>query len=87
MKRLHTISLLAAAALVASVPATSATALPEDPAVVRLAATLDAILADSRLNGSQASVVVRDTTDGQTLYDRNGNRRLVPASNTKLLTS
>jgi serine-type D-Ala-D-Ala carboxypeptidase/endopeptidase (penicillin-binding protein 4) len=87
MKRTHTITLLAVAALVAGVPATSATALPEDPAVVRLAATLDAILADARLGGSQASVVVRDTTDGQTLYDRNGSRRLVPASNTKLLTS
>jgi len=87
MKRLHTITLLAVAALMAGAPATSAIALPEDPAVVRLAATLDAILADARLNGSQASVVVRDTTDGQTLYDRNGSRRLVPASNTKLLTS
>ncbi|HZM82868.1 MAG TPA: D-alanyl-D-alanine carboxypeptidase/D-alanyl-D-alanine-endopeptidase [Candidatus Limnocylindrales bacterium] len=87
MKRLHTIGLLAVAALVAGVPATGVTAQPEDPAVVRLAAALDAILADSRLTGSQASVVVRDTTDGQTLYDRNGARRLVPASNTKLLTS
>lgn len=87
MKRLHTLSLVAVAALLAGVPATNATALPQDPAVTRLATALDAILADSRLNGSQASVVVRDTTDGQTLYDRNGNRRLVPASNTKLLTS
>src|SRR5688572_17800205 len=87
MKRLHTIGLLAVAALVAGAPATVVTAQPEDPAVVRLAATLDAILADARLTGSQASVVVRDTTDGQTLYDRNGSRRLVPASNTKLLTS
>lgn len=87
MKRLHTIILLAVAALVAGAPATSVTAQPEDPAVAGLAATLDAILGDARLTGSQASVVVRDTTDGQTLYDRNGSRRLVPASNTKLLTS
>jgi D-alanyl-D-alanine carboxypeptidase/D-alanyl-D-alanine-endopeptidase (penicillin-binding protein 4) len=78
---------LAVAVFAAGAPTTGAVALPEDPAVVRLNAAIDAILADARLTGAQASVVVRDTTDGQTLYDRNGNRRLVPASNTKLLTS
>lgn len=71
----------------AGAPATTATAQPEDPAVTRLAATLDTILADPRLSGSLAAVVVRDTTTGETLYDRNGDRRLLPASNTKLLTS
>ncbi len=81
------VSLLAIAAFAAGVPSTGAVALPEDPAVANLAATLDAILADARLTGSQASVVVRDATTGDTLYDRNGSRRLLPASNTKLLTS
>ena len=36
------------------------------------AATIDTILADTRLDGAQAAVVVVDTTTGQTLYDRNG---------------
>ncbi|TDC27090.1 D-alanyl-D-alanine carboxypeptidase/D-alanyl-D-alanine-endopeptidase, partial [Micromonospora sp. 15K316] len=57
------------------------------PSVTRLNATIDAVLADPRLAGAQTSVVVADAATGQTLYDRNGDRRLVPASNTKLLTS
>jgi len=31
--------------------------------------------------------VVRDATTGETLYDRNGDQRMLPASNTKLFTS
>jgi D-alanyl-D-alanine carboxypeptidase/D-alanyl-D-alanine-endopeptidase (penicillin-binding protein 4) len=48
---------------------------------------LDTLLADSRFQGSQVGLVVRDATTGETLYDRNGGSRLVPASNTKLFTS
>ncbi|GAA0954454.1 D-alanyl-D-alanine carboxypeptidase/D-alanyl-D-alanine-endopeptidase [Kribbella koreensis] len=48
---------------------------------------LDTLLSDSRFQGSQVGLVVRDATTGETLYDRNGGSRLVPASNTKLFTS
>ncbi|QLQ39548.1 D-alanyl-D-alanine carboxypeptidase/D-alanyl-D-alanine endopeptidase [Micromonospora robiginosa] len=81
---------LAALVLVATAAtagAPNATAEAPTPAQTRLHATIDAVLADSRLDGAQAGVVVVDTATGRTLYDRNGNRRLVPASNTKLLTS
>jgi D-alanyl-D-alanine carboxypeptidase/D-alanyl-D-alanine-endopeptidase (penicillin-binding protein 4) len=52
-----------------------------------LASQLDAILADSRLAGAEAALTVRDAGTGQQLYDANGNERLLPASNAKLLTS
>ncbi|WP_053205797.1 D-alanyl-D-alanine carboxypeptidase/D-alanyl-D-alanine endopeptidase [Jiangella muralis] len=58
-------------------------ALAADP----LAADLDAILDDPRLDGGQASVVVRDAATGETLYEHDGDQRLMPASNEKLLTS
>jgi D-alanyl-D-alanine carboxypeptidase/D-alanyl-D-alanine-endopeptidase (penicillin-binding protein 4) len=74
-------------ALVATAGAPTATAEAPTPALTRLTATIDAILADPRLDGAQAGVVVVDTATGKTLYDRNGDRRLIPASNTKLLTS
>ncbi|MEV1286908.1 D-alanyl-D-alanine carboxypeptidase/D-alanyl-D-alanine-endopeptidase [Micromonospora sp. NPDC049679] len=78
---------LAAAAATAGVPAATATAVAPEPALTRLNATIDAILADGRLAGAQAGVVVVDAATGDPLYDRNGDRRLLPASNTKLLTS
>ncbi|MCX5069503.1 D-alanyl-D-alanine carboxypeptidase/D-alanyl-D-alanine-endopeptidase [Micromonospora lupini] len=81
------VALLALAATAATVGASGATAESPTAATTRLRATIDTILADSRLAGAQTSVVVVDTSTGQTLYDRNGDRRLVPASNTKLLTS
>ncbi|MGC4894614.1 D-alanyl-D-alanine carboxypeptidase/D-alanyl-D-alanine endopeptidase [Micromonospora sp. DT31] len=74
-------------ATAATAGAPTATAEAPTPAQTRLHATIDAILADNRLDGAQAGVVVVDTTTGRTLYDRNGTRRLIPASNTKLLTS
>ncbi|SIR06150.1 D-alanyl-D-alanine carboxypeptidase/D-alanyl-D-alanine endopeptidase [Micromonospora avicenniae] len=83
----RTLALVALVAAAATAGAPGATAESPAPSVTRLNATIDAILADSRLAGAQASVVVADTTTGQTLYNRNGDRRLVPASNTKLLTS
>ncbi|GAA1554067.1 D-alanyl-D-alanine carboxypeptidase/D-alanyl-D-alanine-endopeptidase [Kribbella hippodromi] len=48
---------------------------------------LDGLLNDRRYDGSQVALVVRDATTGETLYDRNGGERLLPASNTKLFTS
>ncbi|MFC4145720.1 D-alanyl-D-alanine carboxypeptidase/D-alanyl-D-alanine-endopeptidase [Micromonospora mangrovi] len=81
------LAVLALVATAATAGAPDATAESPTPAQTRLHATIDAVLADSRLAGAQAGVVVLDTTTGQTLYDRNGDRRLVPASNTKLLTS
>ncbi|MFD2764372.1 D-alanyl-D-alanine carboxypeptidase/D-alanyl-D-alanine endopeptidase [Micromonospora eburnea] len=81
------LAVLALVATAATAGAPTATADSPSPAQVRLAATIDAVLADSRLDGAQAGVVVVDTATGQTLYDRNGDRRLIPASNTKLLTS
>ncbi|TDC19980.1 D-alanyl-D-alanine carboxypeptidase/D-alanyl-D-alanine-endopeptidase [Streptomyces sp. 8K308] len=51
------------------------------------AEALDRALADPRLAGARASVVVRDAATGETLYERGGDDRLLPASNTKLLTS
>lgn len=58
-----------------------------DPAVADLTSDLDEILADARLDGGQAGVVVRDAASGDVLYDRNGGTRLIPASNEKLFTS
>ncbi|WP_405094638.1 D-alanyl-D-alanine carboxypeptidase/D-alanyl-D-alanine-endopeptidase [Micromonospora sp. NBC_01412] len=81
------LALAALVAVAATAGAPTATAEAPTPALTRLTATIDSILADSRLAGAQAGVVVVDTATGETLYDRNGDRRLVPASNTKLLTS
>jgi D-alanyl-D-alanine carboxypeptidase/D-alanyl-D-alanine-endopeptidase (penicillin-binding protein 4) len=60
------------------------------PAAVQATALqqrLDGLLNDSRYDGTQVGLVVRDATTGETLYDRNGGERLLPASNTKLFTS
>ncbi|NDL56770.1 D-alanyl-D-alanine carboxypeptidase/D-alanyl-D-alanine endopeptidase [Phytoactinopolyspora mesophila] len=57
------------------------------PAVQDLAADIDEILADPRMDGSQASVVVADAASGEVLYERNGENRLMPASNQKIVTS
>ncbi|MEH0843064.1 D-alanyl-D-alanine carboxypeptidase/D-alanyl-D-alanine-endopeptidase [Micromonospora sp. CPCC 205711] len=83
----RTVALVTMVATAAAAGALPATAESPTPAATRLHATIDAILADARLDGAQAGVVVMDTATGETLYDRNGDRRLVPASNTKLLTS
>lgn len=49
--------------------------------------TLDDILTDPRLDGAQASVVVADAESGQVLYEHQPEDRLMPASNSKLLSS
>ncbi|WP_455753619.1 D-alanyl-D-alanine carboxypeptidase/D-alanyl-D-alanine endopeptidase [Streptomyces hirsutus] len=48
---------------------------------------IDTILGDARMDGGAASVVVADAKTGAVLYQRLPSRRLMPASNTKLLTS
>jgi D-alanyl-D-alanine carboxypeptidase/D-alanyl-D-alanine-endopeptidase (penicillin-binding protein 4) len=75
-------------ALTSGVAASTATATPAgDPALSQLVQTLDAIVANPLLDGSFAAVVVRDAETGETLYDRLGDHRFTPASNTKFLTS
>ncbi|GAA1613223.1 D-alanyl-D-alanine carboxypeptidase/D-alanyl-D-alanine-endopeptidase [Kribbella sancticallisti] len=66
---------------------TAGTAAPAAVQATPLQQQLDALLADSRFQGSQVGLVVRDATTGETLYDRNGATRLLPASNTKLFSS
>ncbi|MFC7309824.1 D-alanyl-D-alanine carboxypeptidase/D-alanyl-D-alanine-endopeptidase [Streptomyces monticola] len=48
---------------------------------------IDTILADPRMDGGAASVVIADATTGETLYRHKPSGRLMPASNTKLPTS
>ncbi|MER7666486.1 MULTISPECIES: D-alanyl-D-alanine carboxypeptidase/D-alanyl-D-alanine-endopeptidase [unclassified Streptomyces] len=52
-----------------------------------LKGAIDTILADPRMDGGAASVVIADATTGERLYQRTGADRLMPASNTKLATS
>ncbi|MEV0124128.1 D-alanyl-D-alanine carboxypeptidase/D-alanyl-D-alanine-endopeptidase [Streptomyces sp. NPDC050703] len=48
---------------------------------------IDTILGDPRMEGGTASVVVADAASGDILYQHRPSGRLMPASNTKLLTS
>ncbi|WP_367042436.1 D-alanyl-D-alanine carboxypeptidase/D-alanyl-D-alanine-endopeptidase [Streptomyces sp. Je 1-332] len=48
---------------------------------------IDTILGDPRMEGGTASVVVADAASGDVLYQHLPSGRLMPASNTKLLTS
>jgi D-alanyl-D-alanine carboxypeptidase/D-alanyl-D-alanine-endopeptidase (penicillin-binding protein 4) len=81
-------AMLLTVALTSAVAASTATATPtDDPALSQLVQTLDGILAKPLLGGSFAAVVVRDAQTGETLYDRLGDHRFTPASNTKFLTS
>ncbi|MFG3304302.1 D-alanyl-D-alanine carboxypeptidase/D-alanyl-D-alanine-endopeptidase [Streptomyces wuyuanensis] len=57
------------------------------PSDAGLKGAIDTILADSRMDGGAASVVVADATTGERLYERDAGDRLMPASNTKLATS
>lgn len=52
-----------------------------------LKANLDRILADSSLDGAPVGLEVREAKSGEVLYAHNADKRLNPASNTKLLTS
>ncbi|KUJ65034.1 D-alanyl-D-alanine carboxypeptidase [Streptomyces albus subsp. albus] len=76
-------------------PAVRTTSGPRAAAPVRGATTpdgdlkkaLDRILADQRLAGGAASVVVADAATGGIRYEHRATDRLMPASNTKLITS
>ncbi|WP_419183753.1 D-alanyl-D-alanine carboxypeptidase/D-alanyl-D-alanine-endopeptidase [Streptomyces albidus (ex Kaewkla and Franco 2022)] len=52
-----------------------------------LGESIDRILGGKRLSGASSSVVVSDAASGRVLYSHDARRRLLPASNTKLLTS
>ncbi|MFF3458726.1 D-alanyl-D-alanine carboxypeptidase/D-alanyl-D-alanine-endopeptidase [Streptomyces sp. NPDC002730] len=57
------------------------------PSDTGLKGAIDRILADARMDGGAASVVIADAATGERLYQRDGTDRLMPASNTKLATS
>jgi D-alanyl-D-alanine carboxypeptidase/D-alanyl-D-alanine-endopeptidase (penicillin-binding protein 4) len=57
------------------------------PGTASLQSEIDAILADPRLKGAQADVLVRDAEDGSVLYARDESNLLIPASNNKLYSS
>ncbi|MDF0606953.1 D-alanyl-D-alanine carboxypeptidase/D-alanyl-D-alanine-endopeptidase [Neisseriaceae bacterium TC5R-5] len=48
---------------------------------------IDTVLADPGLTGATASVMVRDASNGQVLYQHNGDTRLIPASSMKVITA
>ncbi|MDT5039115.1 MAG: hypothetical protein QOE51_100 [Actinoplanes sp.] len=52
-----------------------------------LTATLDQLLASSRLAGSVVGLQVRDAATGGVVYSHNPDLRVIPASNEKLMTS
>ncbi|WP_433869559.1 D-alanyl-D-alanine carboxypeptidase/D-alanyl-D-alanine endopeptidase [Saccharopolyspora sp. CA-218241] len=68
--------------LVGAVPSAAARTGPE-----ALRADLDEILADPRLDGAHAGVVVRDPATDEVLYRRQADARATPASGAKLLTA
>ncbi|MGW7679817.1 D-alanyl-D-alanine carboxypeptidase/D-alanyl-D-alanine endopeptidase [Kribbella sp. NPDC054772] len=81
------VAAVAAVAAVAGGFVGQSAAAPTAVQATALQQRLDGLLNDSRYDGSQVALVVRDATTGETLYDRNGAERLLPASNTKLFTS
>lgn len=69
-------------------PASFARASAEgDPALGQLSSDLDSILDDPRLSGATVAAVVRTAGTGAILYSRDAGRRLLPASNAKLLVA
>jgi D-alanyl-D-alanine carboxypeptidase/D-alanyl-D-alanine-endopeptidase (penicillin-binding protein 4) len=64
-------------------PAASKEPAPSDP----LAASLGALFDSPAVDHAQWGVQVRSLTTGATLYELNARRRMVPASNQKLLTA
>jgi D-alanyl-D-alanine carboxypeptidase/D-alanyl-D-alanine-endopeptidase (penicillin-binding protein 4) len=80
------VAVAAALAATAGLLSQSAGAPAADQAT-ELQQQLDTLLTDARFTGSQVGLVVRDATTGETLYDRNGSTRLLPASSTKLFSS
>jgi D-alanyl-D-alanine carboxypeptidase/D-alanyl-D-alanine-endopeptidase (penicillin-binding protein 4) len=72
--------------LASSVPVFTAHA-STPTALDSLQSTINSVLADSRLDGAQAGVLVRSAKDNSTLYSRNPDTRLIPGSNAKLYSS
>ena len=89
MSRLPRGMIAAVAAVAAAVGGvvTQSVAAPTAVQATALQQRLDGLLNDSRYYGSQVALVVRDAATGETLYDRNGGQRMLPASNTKLFSS
>ena len=89
MSRLPRGMVAAVAAVAAAVGGvvTQSVAAPTAVQATALQQRLDGLLNDSRYDGSQVALVVRDATTGETMYDRNGAQRMLPASNTKLFSS
>lgn len=79
-------SLIAAFNIAPSVLPSADSVAEVDPVLAELAEDIDQILADPRMDGSQAAVLVMDADSGEILYDHNGENRLMPASNQKLFT-
>lgn len=79
----------AIAAAVAAALATTGTVMvqAEEGSDSELSKTIDTILEDKSLSGSQIGVVVADAKSGETIYNHNGGMRTIPASNNKIETS
>ncbi|MFG3440196.1 D-alanyl-D-alanine carboxypeptidase/D-alanyl-D-alanine-endopeptidase [Nonomuraea sp. NPDC047897] len=78
---------LVAALAWASGPSSPAIALDPSPGVADLTQDINQILSDSRLTIARAGVVVRSATGGDELYNTDGGKLMIPASNTKLFTA
>ncbi|HEX8246088.1 MAG TPA: D-alanyl-D-alanine carboxypeptidase/D-alanyl-D-alanine-endopeptidase [Longimicrobium sp.] len=88
-KLLSTLALapaLASCAVVTAAPPAPAPAPAPPSAATAFAAALDSIFGDTTFAGANWGVVVRSLETGETLYDRNGGKMFVPASNMKLVT-
>lgn len=77
---------LASCAAAAAAPPSPAPAPPPASAATEFAAALDSIFGDTTFAGANWGVVVKSLETGQTLYDHNGGKMFVPASNMKLVT-
>ncbi|WP_203922981.1 D-alanyl-D-alanine carboxypeptidase/D-alanyl-D-alanine endopeptidase [Rugosimonospora africana] len=88
LPRLRTALVAGSAMLVVATTAPVVLALtPAHAATTSMSTALDQILADTRLDGASVGVQVRDAASGTVLYSHDTDRRLIPASNDKLLTS
>ncbi|HSU14468.1 D-alanyl-D-alanine carboxypeptidase/D-alanyl-D-alanine endopeptidase [Longimicrobium sp.] len=88
-KRISTLlfapALASCAAAAASTPPPAPAPAPV-PARTGFAAALDSIFGDTTFAGANWGVVVKSLETGATLYERNGGKMFVPASNMKLVT-
>ncbi|HEX6751931.1 MAG TPA: D-alanyl-D-alanine carboxypeptidase/D-alanyl-D-alanine-endopeptidase [Longimicrobium sp.] len=77
-------ALASCAAASAAPPAPSPTPTMARPSA--FAAALDSIFGDTTFAGANWGVVVKSLATGETLYERNGGKMFVPASNMKIVT-